>query len=89
LVWSHCPYPLRLPTASQPATETEVSKFPRVILDGLHQVVLMLLAYLRQKLRGIIEKKTFINLIEGFAVSLKHYLRGGKCQYLFDCYFLV
>ncbi|EHS63474.1 uncharacterized protein PGTG_21604 [Puccinia graminis f. sp. tritici CRL 75-36-700-3] len=27
LVWSHCPYPLRLPTASQPATETESTEY--------------------------------------------------------------
>ncbi|KAA1064728.1 hypothetical protein PGT21_012779 [Puccinia graminis f. sp. tritici] len=64
LVWSHCPYPLRLPTASQPATETE-------------------------KLRGIIEKKTFINLIEGFAVSLKHYLRGEHGIFYEDLYHLA
>jgi hypothetical protein len=35
------------------------------------------LLFSKQKLKGIIEKKTFINLVEGFAVSLKHYLRGG------------
>ncbi|KAH9444638.1 hypothetical protein MJO28_013328 [Puccinia striiformis f. sp. tritici] len=64
LIWSHCNYPLRLPTASQPATELE-------------------------RLRGIIERKTFINLVEGFAVSLKHYLRGEHGIYYEDLYHLA
>ncbi|WAQ91011.1 hypothetical protein PtA15_13A411 [Puccinia triticina] len=39
-----------------------------------------------ETLRGILEKKTFINLIEGFAVSLKHYLRGEHGIYYEDLY---
>lgn len=64
LIWSHCPYVLRIPTPSQPATDVE-------------------------KLKGIIEKKTFINLVEGFAVSLKHYLRGEHGIYYEDLYHLA
>ncbi|KAH9822563.1 Bestrophin, RFP-TM, chloride channel-domain-containing protein [Melampsora americana] len=39
-----------------------------------------------ERLRSIIEKKTMINLIEGFAVSLKHYLRGEHGIYYEDLY---
>ncbi|WAR61203.1 hypothetical protein PtB15_13B455 [Puccinia triticina] len=42
-----------------------------------------------ETLRGILEKKTFINLIEGFAVSLKHYLRGEHGIYYEDLYHLA
>lgn len=30
----------------------------------------------------MIEKKTIINLIEAFAVSVKHYLRGGESCFI-------
>ncbi|KAH9822562.1 Bestrophin, RFP-TM, chloride channel-domain-containing protein [Melampsora americana] len=42
-----------------------------------------------ERLRSIIEKKTIINLIEGFAVSLKHYLRGEHGIYYEDLYHLA
>lgn len=42
-----------------------------------------------ERLRAIIEKKTIINLIEGFAVSLKHYLRGEHGIYYEDLYHLA
>lgn len=42
-----------------------------------------------QKARCIIEKKTAINLVEAFAVSLKHYLRGEDGIYYADLYHLV
>lgn len=64
LVWLHCPYPIRVPAQSSPATDAE-------------------------KINGILEKKTFINLIEGFAVSLKHYLRGEHGIYYEDLYHLA
>lgn len=43
----------------------------------------------QELLKGIIEKKSFINLIEGFAVSLKHYLRGEHGIYYEDLYHLA
>ncbi|EGG00846.1 uncharacterized protein MELLADRAFT_111510 [Melampsora larici-populina 98AG31] len=39
-----------------------------------------------ERLRSIIEKKTIINLVEGFAVSLKHHLRGEHGIYYEDLY---
>jgi len=42
-----------------------------------------------EMLKGIIERKSFINLIEGFAVSLKHYLRGEHGIYYEDLYHLA
>jgi ion channel-forming bestrophin family protein len=42
-----------------------------------------------QKARVIIEKKTVINLLEAFAVSVKHYLRGEDGIYYTDLYHLV
>lgn len=42
-----------------------------------------------ERLRSIIEKKTIINLVEGFAVSLKHYLRGEHGIYYEDLYHLA
>ncbi|EGG00843.1 uncharacterized protein MELLADRAFT_79151 [Melampsora larici-populina 98AG31] len=42
-----------------------------------------------ERLRSIIEKKTIINLIEGFAVSLKHHLRGEYGIYYEDLYHLA
>ncbi|KAG0146134.1 hypothetical protein CROQUDRAFT_657763 [Cronartium quercuum f. sp. fusiforme G11] len=42
-----------------------------------------------ERLNAIIEKKTIINLIEGFGVSLKHYLRGEHGIYYEDLYHLA
>ncbi|EMD36566.1 hypothetical protein CERSUDRAFT_95853 [Gelatoporia subvermispora B] len=42
-----------------------------------------------RKARVIIEKKTVINLIEAFAVAVKHYLRGEDGVYYVDLYHLV
>jgi putative membrane protein len=42
-----------------------------------------------QKARVIIEKKTVINLLEAFAVSVKHYLRGEDGIHYTDLYHLV
>ncbi|KAG8981412.1 hypothetical protein FRB93_008695 [Tulasnella sp. JGI-2019a] len=39
--------------------------------------------------RTIIEKKSAINLIEAFAMALKHYLRGEESIYFLDLYHLV
>ncbi|KAJ7244396.1 Bestrophin, RFP-TM, chloride channel-domain-containing protein [Mycena haematopus] len=39
--------------------------------------------------RGMIEKKTVINLIEAFGVAVKHYLRGEDGIYYQDLYYLV
>ncbi|KAK7052508.1 Bestrophin, RFP-TM, chloride channel-domain-containing protein [Favolaschia claudopus] len=39
--------------------------------------------------RGLIEKKTVINLLEAFAVAVKHYLRGEDGIYYQDLYYLV
>ncbi|KAF7303652.1 hypothetical protein MIND_00594600 [Mycena indigotica] len=39
--------------------------------------------------RGMVEKKTVINLIEAFAVAVKHYLRGEDGIYYQDLYYLV
>ncbi len=43
----------------------------------------------QRKIRALIEKKTVINLIEAFAVSVKHYLRGEEGVYYVDLYHLV
>ncbi|OCH88073.1 UPF0187-domain-containing protein [Obba rivulosa] len=42
-----------------------------------------------RKARVIIEKKTVINLVEAFAVAVKHYLRGEEGVYYVDLYHLV
>jgi putative membrane protein len=42
-----------------------------------------------QKARAMMEKKTIINLVEAFAVSIKHYLRGEDGIYYTDLYHLV
>ncbi|KAG6817370.1 hypothetical protein H0H87_009557 [Tephrocybe sp. NHM501043] len=39
--------------------------------------------------RSLIERKSVINLLEAFAVSLKHYLRGEDGIYYQDLYYLV
>ncbi|KAJ7202053.1 UPF0187-domain-containing protein [Mycena pura] len=39
--------------------------------------------------RGLVEKKTIVNLIEAFGVAVKHYLRGEDGIYYQDLYFLV
>ncbi|KAG6811349.1 hypothetical protein H0H92_007856 [Tricholoma furcatifolium] len=41
------------------------------------------------KARSLVEKKTIINLLEAFAVSVKHYLRGEDGIYYEDLYYLV
>ncbi|KAF9004543.1 Bestrophin, RFP-TM, chloride channel-domain-containing protein [Cyathus striatus] len=41
------------------------------------------------KARALIEKKTVINLLEAFAVAVKHYLRGEDGIYYKDLYYLV
>ncbi|KAM6494853.1 Bestrophin, RFP-TM, chloride channel domain containing protein [Amanita muscaria] len=41
------------------------------------------------RMRALIEKKTVINLLEAFAVSVKHYLRGEDGIYYKDLYYLV
>lgn len=41
------------------------------------------------KVRVLIEKKSAINLLEAFAVALKHYLRGEDGIYYQDLYYLV
>ncbi|KJA27108.1 hypothetical protein HYPSUDRAFT_158134 [Hypholoma sublateritium FD-334 SS-4] len=41
------------------------------------------------KARSLIEKKSAINLIEAFSVSIKHYLRGEDGIYYSDLYYLV
>ncbi|KAI0777620.1 UPF0187-domain-containing protein [Trametes elegans] len=43
----------------------------------------------QRKARVLIEKKTVINLIEAFAVSVKHYLRGEEGVYYVDLFHLV
>ncbi|KZT02826.1 UPF0187-domain-containing protein [Laetiporus sulphureus 93-53] len=43
----------------------------------------------QRKLRTLIEKKTVINLVEGFAVAVKHYLRGEEGVYYEDLFHLV
>lgn len=43
----------------------------------------------RRKARTLVEKKTAINLVEAFAVSVKHYLRGEEGIYYIDLYHLV
>ncbi|KAG8835607.1 hypothetical protein FRC17_002199, partial [Serendipita sp. 399] len=42
-----------------------------------------------EKLRSLIEKRTMINLIQAFSVSMKHYLRGEDGIYYQDLYPLV
>jgi predicted membrane chloride channel (bestrophin family) len=42
-----------------------------------------------RKARVLLEKKTVINLIEAFAVSVKHYLRGEEGIFYEDLYHLV
>ncbi|KAF8066963.1 Bestrophin, RFP-TM, chloride channel-domain-containing protein [Lyophyllum atratum] len=39
--------------------------------------------------RSMIEKKTAINLLEAYAISIKHYLRGEDGIYYQDLYYLV
>ncbi|KAF6760426.1 Bestrophin, RFP-TM, chloride channel-domain-containing protein [Ephemerocybe angulata] len=41
------------------------------------------------KARALVEKKTVINLLEAFAVAVKHYLRGEDGIYYKDLYYLV
>ncbi|CCM03451.1 uncharacterized protein FIBRA_05584 [Fibroporia radiculosa] len=43
----------------------------------------------QRKQRVLIEKKTTINLVEAFAVAVKHYLRGEEGVYYVDLYHLV
>ena len=43
----------------------------------------------QRKARVLVEKKTVINLIEAFAVAVKHYLRGEEGVYYVDLYHLV
>ncbi|KAG2343413.1 UPF0187-domain-containing protein [Suillus weaverae] len=43
----------------------------------------------RDKARTLIEKKTMVNLVEAYAVSVKHYLRGEEGIYYKDLYPLV
>jgi ion channel-forming bestrophin family protein len=43
----------------------------------------------RAKARVLVEKKTVINLLEAFAVAVKHYLRGEDGIYYQDLYHLV
>jgi ion channel-forming bestrophin family protein len=43
----------------------------------------------QNKARVLIEKKTAINLLEAFAVAVKHYLRGEDGIYYADLYHLV
>lgn len=42
-----------------------------------------------RKARVLVEKKTVINLIEAFSVSVKHYLRGEEGVFYEDLYHLV
>lgn len=42
-----------------------------------------------EKARSTIEKKTAINLVEAFAVAIKHYLRNEDSIYYMDLYYLV
>ncbi|KDR70193.1 hypothetical protein GALMADRAFT_255052 [Galerina marginata CBS 339.88] len=41
------------------------------------------------KARSLVEKKSAINLLEAFAVAMKHYLRGEDGIYYQDLYYLV
>ncbi|KAK0476345.1 Bestrophin, RFP-TM, chloride channel-domain-containing protein [Armillaria novae-zelandiae] len=41
------------------------------------------------KARAMVEKKTVINLLEAYAVAIKHYLRGEDDIYYQDLYYLV
>ncbi|KAF7297823.1 hypothetical protein MKEN_01406100 [Mycena kentingensis (nom. inval.)] len=43
----------------------------------------------KMKARGMVEKKTMVNLIEAFGVAVKHYLRGEDGIYYQDLYYLV
>jgi len=42
-----------------------------------------------RKARALLEKKTVINLIEAFSISIKHYLRGEEGIFYEDLYHLV
>ncbi|ORY87442.1 Bestrophin, RFP-TM, chloride channel-domain-containing protein [Leucosporidium creatinivorum] len=42
-----------------------------------------------EKLKGLLEKRTIINLIQAFSVSAKHYLRGESGVYYEDLYDLI
>ncbi|KAI9624670.1 hypothetical protein H4Q26_016734 [Puccinia striiformis f. sp. tritici PST-130] len=42
-----------------------------------------------EKLRAMLEKKTMVNLVQAFSVSLKHYLRGEYGIYYEDLYHLT
>jgi len=42
-----------------------------------------------EKVRAMIEKKTMVNLVQAFSVSLKHYLRGEYGIYYEDLYHLL
>ena len=42
-----------------------------------------------RRARALVEKKTVINLIEAFAISIKHYLRGEEDIFYEDLYHLV
>ncbi|KNZ62294.1 hypothetical protein VP01_1289g1 [Puccinia sorghi] len=85
LIWSHCTYVLRTPTPTQPATNDEVTLF----LSRARPLTSPAFLNKKKMLKGIIERKSFINLIEGFAVSLKHYLRGEHGIYYEDLYHLA
>lgn len=41
------------------------------------------------KVRALLEKKTALNLVEAYAVAVKHYLRGEEGIYYVDLYHLV
>ncbi|KAK0217115.1 Bestrophin, RFP-TM, chloride channel-domain-containing protein [Armillaria fumosa] len=41
------------------------------------------------KARAMVEKKTVVNLLEAYAVAIKHYLRGEDGIYYKDLYYLV
>ncbi|GJJ10085.1 hypothetical protein Clacol_004311 [Clathrus columnatus] len=43
----------------------------------------------RERLKAVIEKRTMINLIQAFAVSVKHFLRGEPGIYYQDLYPLI
>ncbi|ODN76520.1 hypothetical protein L202_05187 [Cryptococcus amylolentus CBS 6039] len=46
-------------------------------------------AQAREEMRGLIEKKTYIGLIQAFAVSMKHALRGERGPFYSDLYSLI
>jgi putative membrane protein len=43
----------------------------------------------KDTVRAVIEKKSVINLVEAFGVSLKHYLRGEEGVFYEDLWHLV